>query len=316
MFIALGLGAFSTSVFHVTTHAFFKALLFLGAGSIIHSLQGQQDIRMMGGIRKNMPITFITFFIAVLAISGIPPFSGFFSKDEILAAAFDTNRIVWVFAVIGSLLTTFYMFRLLFLVFYGSYRGDSTTYTKIQESPKVMTIPLLILAVLAFAGGFLNIPTLFGGSERFSHFLEPVIAVVHNYAAEIPNHSQEIILVISVLILIIAAIITSWFVFVKRAVVPESDSEKRTLLSSIVYHKFYFDEIYNFFIVKPYQWLAEKFTSFIETNIIDGLVNGIGTFVVFVGNKARLLQNGNIGFYMFVMVIAMISMIACIIWIK
>ncbi len=316
MFVALGLGAFSTSVFHVTTHAFFKALLFLGAGSIIHSLQGQQDIRLMGGIRKNMPITFITFFIAVLAISGIPPFSGFFSKDEILTAAFHSNIIVWILTVITSLLTSFYMFRLLFLVFYGSYRGDSTTFTKIHESPKVMTIPLAILAILAFAGGFLNIPAMFGGSESFAHFLQPVITIIHDYSAEIPNNLREIILATIVLLLIIVTIFVSWYVFVKKSTVPIADITKRGLISNFVYRKFYFDEIYHFFIVKPYQWLAEKFTSFIEIKIIDNFVNGMGSLVLFVGNKVRLIQNGSIGFYMFMMIIALISMIACIIWIK
>lgn len=316
MFIALGLGAFSSSLFHVTTHAFFKALLFLGAGSIIHSLQGQQDIRLMGGIRKSMPITFITFFIAVLAISGIPPFSGFFSKDEILAAAFHSNPLVWGLTVITSILTSFYMFRLLFLVFYGSYRGDSKTFAKIHESPKIMTVPLIILAILAFAGGFLNIPAMFGGAENFANFLKPSITLFNDYNFEVQNHLHEILLATGVLLLIMVTIFISWYVFVKKSTIPISDSAKRGIISKFVYRKFYFDEVYNIFIIKPYQWFAEKFTSFIETNIIDSIVNGIGSIVVFVGNKARLLQNGNIGFYMFVMIIGMISMIACIIWLK
>lgn len=316
MFIALGLGAFSSSLFHVTTHAFFKALLFLGAGSIIHSLQGQQDIRLMGGIRKSMPITFITFFIAVLAISGIPPFSGFFSKDEILAEAFHSNPLVWGLIVITSILTSFYMFRLLFLVFYGSYRGDSKTFGKIHESPKIMTIPLIILAILAFAGGFLNIPAMFGGTENFATFLKPSITLFNDFGFETKNHLNEILLALGVLLLIIVTIFVSWYVFIKKSTLPISDSIRRGIISKFIYRKFYFDEIYNLFIVKPYHWFSEKFTSFIETNIIDSIVNGIGSIVVFVGNKARLIQNGNIGFYMFVMIIAMISMIAGIIWLK
>ncbi len=316
MFIALGLGAFSTSVFHLTTHAFFKALLFLGAGSIIHSLQGQQDIRLMGGIRKNMPITFVTFFIAVLAISGIPPFSGFFSKDEILATAFHSNPVVWVFTIIVSILTCFYMFRLFFLVFYGSYRGGAITFEKIHESPKVMTIPLILLAILAFAGGFINIPAMFGGSHDFTNFIHPSITGLPIGLMETENYSTEIFLASGVLLLIIVTVFISWFVFVKKSNIPMPDSIQRNFISNFVYRKFYFDELYHILIVKPYHWLAEKFTSFIEINIIDYIVNGIGSLVLSVGNKVRMVQTGSIGFYMFVMVIAMISMIACIIWIK
>jgi NADH-quinone oxidoreductase subunit L len=316
MFVALGLGAFTTSVFHVTTHAFFKALLFLGAGSIIHALHGQQDIRLMGGIRKNLPITFITFLIAVLAISGMPPFSGFFSKDEILAAAFQSNPIIWVLVVITSILTCFYMFRLFFLVFFGSYRGDETTFNKIHESPRVMTIPLMILAILALTGGFLNIPAMFGGNENFADFLSPVVLLLSHPENVFINYTHEILLASLVLLLIIITIFISWFIYIKKSTLPKGDSERRNFITRFIFHKFYFDELYELLIVKPYHWLADKFVEFIETNIIDSIVNGFGTIVMFVGNKVKLLQNGSIGFYMFVMIIAMISMIACIIWIK
>lgn len=316
MFIALGLGAFSTGVFHLTTHAFFKALLFLGAGSIIHSLNGQQDIRLMGGIRKNMPITFITFLIAVLAISGIPPFSGFFSKDEILTVAFHSNTVVWIFTVIGSLLTCFYMFRLLFLVFYGSYRGLPDSFEKNHESPKVMTIPLLILAILAFAGGFINVPAMFGGNESFANFLYPSVSMITGDVIEIPDHLLEILLVFGVLLLIIAVIFFSWFIYIKRTTIPHTDSFKRNILQNFVYRKFYFDEIYQILIVKPYHWLSEKFISFVETKIIDSIVNGIGSLVIYFGNKIKFAQNGNVSFYMLVMIIALITMVTYIIWIK
>ncbi len=179
MFLGLGVGAFSASVFHVMTHAFFKALLFLGAGSVIHGLAGEQDIRNMGGLRKKMPITFITFLFATLAISGIPPFSGFFSKDEILIHAFASNKLFWVLGIIGSMMTAFYMFRLFFLVFFGTYRGDEHK-VHAHESPKVMTIPLIILAILSTIGGFVGVPESLGGSSQISKFLDPLFHDAQN----------------------------------------------------------------------------------------------------------------------------------------
>ena len=164
MFVALGLGAYSSGIFHMVTHAFFKALLFLGAGSVIHALQGEQDIRRMGGLKKYLPTTYLTFFVATLAISGIPPFAGFFSKDEILADAFAHNPVVWGVALLASLLTVFYMFRLLYLTFFGSTRAGAAVMSHIHESPKSMAIPLIVLAVLSFVGGFMNVPEALAGS--------------------------------------------------------------------------------------------------------------------------------------------------------
>ena len=174
MFVALGLGAFSSAIFHVMTHAFFKALLFLGAGSVIHALSGEQSIRNMGGLKKHLPITFFTFMAGVLAISGIPPFSGFFSKDEILAAAFADNVFLWPIAVIASLLTVFYMFRLFYVTFYGEERASKEAMAHIHESPKSITIPLIILAVLSLVGGFLCVPEVLGGKHDLALFLAPV----------------------------------------------------------------------------------------------------------------------------------------------
>ena len=175
MFVALGLGAFSAGVFHMATHAFFKALLFLGAGSVIHALQGEQDIRRMGGLKKYLPVTYTTFFIAVLAISGIPPFAGFFSKDEILAAAFANSPTVWAVALIASLLTVFYMFRLLYLVFFGASRFEHTSEPRhVHESPWSMAVPLIVLAVLSVVGGFINVPSALSGNTWLTNYLKPV----------------------------------------------------------------------------------------------------------------------------------------------
>src|SRR5208337_2765417 len=182
MFLGLGVGAFTGAMFHLTTHAFFKALLFLAAGSIIHVLQGEQDIRKMGGLRKVLPITWIVFLTGTLAISGIPPFSGFFSKDEILLHAYESNKIIWMLGVLGSILTTFYMFRLLFLTFSGVFRGTDEQKLHLHESPKVMTIPLVILAFFSLTGGLLNIPVLFGGTMSLQAYLLPVFETNHTVA--------------------------------------------------------------------------------------------------------------------------------------
>jgi NADH-quinone oxidoreductase subunit L len=176
MFLALGLGSYTSAMFHVTTHAFFKALLFLGAGSVIHAVSGEQDIRNMGGLRKHLPITYLTFFVGTLAISGVPPFAGFFSKDEILAHAFAHNRVFWLLALIGSIMTTFYMFRLLFLTFFGEFRGTKEQLVHLHESPKTMTIPLIVLGALSILGGLIGIPEVLHGSHALKQFLSPVFA--------------------------------------------------------------------------------------------------------------------------------------------
>src|SRR5690606_21261767 len=195
MFLGLGVGAFTGAFFHVITHAFFKALLFLGAGSVIHAMSNEQDMRSMGGLRKKLPITFITMLIATIAISGIPPLSGFFSKDEILAHAFAQNRLLWIGGFIGALFTAFYMFRMLFLTFYGKFRGTFEQQKHLHESPLVMTLPLIILAVLSIVGGFINIPEALGGSQSLAQFLAPVFADARSVATPFHlNHNTEYVL--------------------------------------------------------------------------------------------------------------------------
>ncbi|MBV5348210.1 NADH-quinone oxidoreductase subunit L, partial [bacterium] len=236
MFLALGLGAYSSGVFHVTTHAFFKALLFLGAGSVIHAMGGEQDIRKMGGLRKKLPITYITFLAATLAISGIPPFSGFFSKDMILTKAFEHNIVLYVLALGTALITCFYMFRLLYLVFFGKQRmADAHPH----ESPKVMTVPLMILSVLSVFGGFLNIPALFGGNLSFSSYLDS--AVVSKTSEEI-SHTTEIGMIILSVALLGAVIYWAYQTFVRKAEIPSGDEVKLTPVQRIITNKFYVDE--------------------------------------------------------------------------
>ncbi|MEI6347986.1 MAG: NADH-quinone oxidoreductase subunit L [Bacteroidota bacterium] len=306
MFIALGLGAYSTAVFHVTTHAFFKALLFLGAGSIIHAMDGEQDIRKMGGLRKKMPITYITFLLATLAISGIPPFSGFFSKDLILNKAFESNLIVYALALLGALITCFYMFRLLYLVFFGQQRLAGANP---HESPKVMTIPLMILAVLSVFGGFINIPALFGGDSNFLTYLQTAI---FSKSMEELSSTTEIGLMVGALILLSLVIIFAYNSYVRKAKIPSGDEESRSFIGNIVYHKFYFDEVYAFVFEKPFGFLSDFFFNKIENKVIDPIVDSVGTISLKLGNITRTLQQGNISFYLFAMVLGILLFIGFI----
>jgi NADH-quinone oxidoreductase subunit L len=308
MFIALGLGVYSTAVFHLTTHAFFKALLFLGAGSIIHAMGGEQDIRKMGGLKKKLPITYLTFFIATLAISGFPPFSGFFSKDEILMAAFERNPIIYILGLLGALMTCFYMFRLLFLVFYSNFRGTAEQQHHLHESPAIMTIPLLALAALSVFGGLINIPVLFGGSTAHGNYLSFSIknAILHEGHL---SHSTELLLLATSVILLILIVMFAYQQFIRKNMVPAGDNVPKAFLPGLLANKYYVDELYNSLFVKPYNWLSEKILPKVETGIIDRIVNGLGENTVWLGEKVRRLQAGNISMYVFAMVSGIIFFI-------
>lgn len=311
MFVALGLGAFSTGVFHMMTHAFFKALLFLGAGSVIHGMSGEQDIRNMGGLRKYLPITFITFFIATLAISGIPPFAGFFSKDEILLNAFLHNKLIWGLALFASLLTAFYMFRLLFLTFSGSSRASHEVQHHIHESPSTMTIPLIVLAVLSAVGGLIGIPEALGGGHALNGFLDPVFAGSKQLAGSVHHidHSTEYLLIALVVGLTFVLIFIAYFMYVKGKQVPGKDESSYSPVQKILYNKYYVDEIYNAVIVKPTQALSKVFYTVGDKLFIDQIVNGVGRSVVWGSRTLRFVQDGNIGFYVFVMVLSIIVIV-------
>jgi NADH-quinone oxidoreductase subunit L len=296
MFLALGLGAYSTAIFHVTTHAFFKALLFLGAGSIIHALSGEQDIRKMGGLRNKMPVTYWTFLAATLAISGIPPFSGFFSKDMILEKAFEHNLIIYILALFGALLTCFYMFRLFYLVFYGEQRLANV---HAHESPKVMTIPLIILGILSVFGGFLNLPSLFGGKLSFSQFLQ---SAVSSKISEEISHGTEIVLILLSITVLGLVIWYAYRIFIRKAVVPAGDNEPMSAMARLVTNKFYIDEIYAFVFEKPFGSLSNFLFKTVETNILNPIVDGVGELTDVLGTLTRRLQRGNMSFYFFAMV--------------
>jgi len=305
MFMALGLGAFSTSVFHLTVHAFFKALLFLGAGSVIHSLHGEQDIRKMGGLKKMMPVTFLVFLAATLAISGIPPFSGFFSKDEILTRAFHQNPAIWVAAVGGALITCFYMFRLLYLTFYGNFRGKEHVRSEIHESPWIMLVPLIFLALFSVAGGLINIPELFGGNVLFSKFLQPVFINKQTIDNHLDKYSEILIMSIS-LIALVLIIYLAYREYVQKQRIPVNDINTLPFFKRIIARKYYIDELYELLFEIPFRWLSEKLFAIAELKVIDNAVESIGRISLLSGRYINRIQNGNIRLYLFAMVAGII----------
>lgn len=311
MFLALGLGAFTTGIFHMATHAFFKALLFLGAGSVIHGLSGEQDLRQMGGLRKYLPITFFTFLIGTLAIAGIPPFAGFFSKDEILANAFMHNKLIYGLAVVASLLTAFYMFRLYFLTSSGTTRASEEVKHHIHESPKSMTIPLIVLAVLSLAGGFMGVPEVLGGGHALNNFLSPVFAQANELSRghEHLDHSTELILMALIVGLTAVMIFYAYTLYVKKSRVPAPDNVTLGGFHKTLRNKYYVDELYEASIVKPLQFLSKVFDSVVERLMIDNLVNGSGKAILWGSKTIRLIQTGNTGFYIFAMVISIIVLL-------
>jgi NADH-quinone oxidoreductase subunit L len=310
MFLALGLGAYTSGLFHMTTHAFFKALLFLGAGSVIHGMSGEQDIRAMGGLRKYLPITFATFLIGTLAISGLPPFAGFFSKDEILANAFAHNKIIWALAFFASLLTAFYMFRLFFLTFSGTSRANAEVKHHIHESPGTMTTPLIVLAVLSIVGGFIGLPAVLGGGHALNNFLSPVFAQSQSLAAgHHLSHSTELILITTVVVLTLIVIFIAYTLYVRKKKVPTPEGVSLNTFHRLIYHKYYVDEAYDRIIVRPLNFLSKALDALIERLLIDRLVNGAGRAVTWGGKTLRVAQTGNTGFYIFAMVISIIILL-------
>jgi len=306
IFCALGCGAFSAGVFHVVTHAFFKALLFLGAGSVIHGMSGDQDIRNMGGLKKKMPITYITFLIATIAISGIPPFAGFFSKDQMLAEIFVHNKVLFGLGLLASLMTSFYMFRLLFLTFFGEFRGNDIQKNHVHESPKSMTIPLVILAFLSVVAGFIGFPHELGHVLGIHHWLDGFLATTIKVAAAEISLNTELLLMVVTIVLIFIMILLARLFYVSRNEIPKSDDEAMPLWKEIIYHKYYIDEIYEAIIVKPLNRISALIYQFIERSGIDAIVNGIGTSVVNWGQMLRLSQTGGLGFYVIAMVVSII----------
>ncbi|MCE2773408.1 MAG: NADH-quinone oxidoreductase subunit L [Bacteroidetes bacterium] len=308
MFLGLGVGAYTGAVFHVTTHAFFKALLFLGAGSVIHAMSGEQDIRKMGGLKKALPITHLTFLIATIAISGIPPFSGFFSKDEILAHAYEHNKLYWFLGIIGSMLTAFYMFRLYFLTFGGSFRGTADQKHHLHESPKSMTIPLIVLAVLSVVGGVMGIPN--GHMHVLHYFLKPGFGPAEAWISN-PHHfnMHELFLMSIAVAAAGVAIYIAYMIYRKNNILPVDSEDDMTAPQRVIYNKYYVDELYDAIIRKPFDKLSDLAYRFFEIPVVDGIVNGVGNAAKQIGGIVKYAQSGSIGLYLFSMVVAIILFI-------
>ncbi len=303
MFLGLGVGAYSSSVFHVITHAFFKALLFLGAGSVIHAMGGEQDIRKMGGLSKKIPTTYMTMLLATIAISGVPPFSGFFSKDEILAHVYEKSPILWVFGVIASILTAFYMFRMLFITFWGNFRGGSHAYKHLHESPSVMTIPLIILAILSVAGGLLGLPELLGVKNWIGSYLDNVI-INKSYIGL--SHETEWILMGLAVLGAAAGIYFSYQLYIVNAITPVEDEADLKWWQKVIHHKFYIDELYEVAVRKPLDFIGTGFYKFFEKIVFDGIVGSIGSGTLWIGDMIRKLQIGNVAYYIMAMTVSII----------
>ncbi|ASU36088.1 NADH-quinone oxidoreductase subunit L [Mucilaginibacter xinganensis] len=310
MFLGLGVGAYTGAFFHVLTHAFFKALLFLGAGSVIHAVSGEQDMRNMGGLSGKLKITFITMMIGTLAISGIPPFAGFFSKDEILAHTFMHSTPMYIIGVITAMFTAFYMFRMMYLTFFGKFRGTHEQEHHLHESPSSMTIPLVILAILSIVGGFIGVPEVLGGHHWLEHFLAPVFqkSTLLLVTPELSKSTEITLMCISVGAALLA-ILYAYVKYIKNAHVPVKDTEERPALVDISYHKFYIDELYDAIIRKPLDALSVFFYKVVDKMGIDGFVNGLGKGSIEASKGLRLLQTGNVGFYIFMMVAGIISIL-------
>lgn len=309
MFAALGAGAYESALFHVTTHAFFKALLFLAAGSVIHAMSGEQDIRKMGGLKKKLPVTYFVFLIGTLAIAGIPPFAGFFSKDEILASMWMQNKALFTILSVTSVMTAFYMFRLFFLTFFGGFRGTHEQEHHLHESPAVMTLPLIILAVLSAAGGFLGLPEVFSEHHLFRHYLEPLIKAPGAFNLMEASHAFEYTLMgVSVAVLLII-VVYAYNRYVKNNDVPPMLEQDMTSSARLSYNKFYVDELYDTIIVRPLYALSNVFYKIIDIQFIDGIVNSVNKGVTGASQVARRLQSGYVGFYIFAMVFGILAIL-------
>ena len=302
MFLALGLGAYEVAVFHVITHAFFKACLFLGSGSVIHALHGEQDMRRMGGLKKAMPITFITMLISSLAISGIPVFSGFFSKDEILMTAFHHNIPLYVIASIASILTAFYMFRLMFLTFYKEFRGTAEQKHHLHESPALITFPLIILAILATIGGVISLP----GHSWLNEYLTPVLPKLAT--AEHHLGTTEYMLMGIAVAGGLLGIIIAYVKYMKQNTLPCEDAEISGF-SKVLYNKYYVDEIYDALFVQPINVLSRFFRDTVET-ALSALIFGLGKVTNEISYQGKKIQNGSIGLYLFAFVLGLCAIIS------
>ncbi|GBD25661.1 NADH-quinone oxidoreductase subunit L [bacterium HR30] len=296
MFLAVGVGAFSAGIFHLLTHAFFKALLFLGSGSVIHAMGGEQDIRKMGGLRRYLPVTYATFLVGTLAIAGVPGFAGFFSKDMILARAYAEAPMLWGLALVGAGLTAFYMFRLFFLVFLGECRADAHTRAHLHESPRTMTIPLVVLAVLSVVGGYVGLPEFLAWGDRFSAFLAPAVGG-SAHAGGHPHLALEVALMGASVFVALAGIAVAYRFYIQAPQTPQQLAARWRRAYQLLWNKYYVDELYAALFVRPIVQLAHVLWRQFDVAVVDGAVNGAGGVVQETGRWLRRWQTGNVQHY-------------------
>lgn len=322
MFLACGVGAYSAGIFHLYTHAFFKALLFLGAGSVMHAMAGELDIKKMGGLKKYMPVTYWTFLLASLSISGIPGLAGFFSKDEILWRTYSSGslgQVLFVLGAITALLTAFYSFRIIYVAFHGSFRGTHEQEHHLHESPKVMTMPLVILAIGAIASGWVGIPPLLGDiiglehSDRFGEFLAPVFGGHHPSEG---SHSEEILVMTLSIAAGILGILISASMYLRKTDLPERIGQRFSSIYKLLWNKYYVDELYDFIIVRPTLWIANNvIVGVTDGKIIEGIVNGVPAAIGRFSQWLRRVQTGLVHQYATVMAIgAFIIVVIALLW--
>jgi NADH-quinone oxidoreductase subunit L len=318
MFLACGVGAFGAGIFHLMTHAFFKGLLFLAAGSVIHAMGGEQDMRKMGGLRKKIPVTFWTMFMATLAIAGAPGFSGFFSKDEILNEAHRVSPVLWGLGVLTAGLTAFYMFRLLFLTFFGAERYDEH-HVHVHESPKNMTIPLIVLAILSVCGGWMAAPQLMGGANHFQQFLAPVMgAGAEPAAASTESQGGGEILQALIGAPVIAGLLgffLAWWLYIKSPETPKKLAASLAAPYKLLSGKYFIDELYAIVIVRPLVWISDKVLWHgVDERAIDGTVNGVAFVSRESGDRLRRAATGNIRSYATWIVLGVLVFTSLLLW--
>ena len=313
MMLGVGVGAFAAGIFHLMTHAFFKSLLFLCAGSVMHALEGEQDMNRMGGLWHRMPITWLTMLIAALAISGIPPFAGFFSKDLVLAYTYSSGQVwLWVLGTITVGFTALYMFRLIFLTFHGASRVEPAKAHYVHESPPVMALPLVVLAVFSIIGGWVGLPEGLLWGNAFEHFLTPITpTIIPGPGAAIAGGIPPSVASAIALALALIGIALAWVFYLQNPGLPLRMAESLRGLYRLLLHKYYIDELYNLFVSRPLFWLSQ-FVLFggIDAGVIDGIVDATGLGVEGSGEGLRRLETGNVQHYAFVYLLGVLAIAA------
>ena len=317
MFVACGVGAYTAGIFHLMTHAFFKGLLFLGAGSVIHSLSGEQDMRKMGGLAGKIKWTYITFLAASISISGIPPFAGFFSKDEILWKAYSSpgaGHAVYYLLALAAFLTAFYSFRLIFMTFHGKSNVDHEVSHHVHESPLNMLVPLIVLGALAVVAGFVGVPEVLGGSNSFHQFMSGVFGTETAEAA--PAGLEMTMMAVSVLIGV-SGIALAWFMYIVKPELPGKVAKAFGPIHTLLYNKYYVDEIYNFVFVDSIKWASTHiFWSIVDVGIIDGFVNAVASLVEAMSRVLRRLQTGYYNHYAFGMAFGVLVVVGIYLFVR